>query len=157
MLRDLAKRILDGDTRAVAQLITLIENKDERARSVLRSLYPHTGRAHVIGVTGSAGSGKSTLITRLTAVIRRRQKRVGILVVDPTSPFSGGALLGDRLRMRDHFVDEGVFIRSLATRGALGGLSSCIREAVNLLDAMGKEIVFVETIGIDRIRWRYRQ
>ena len=148
MLGDLAKRILDGDTRAVAQLITLIENKDERARSVLRSLYPHTGRAHVIGVTGSAGSGKSTLIARLTAAIRRRKKGVGILVVDPTSPFSGGALLGDRLRMRDHFVDEGVFIRSLATRGALGGLSSCIREAVNLLDAMGKEIVFVETIGI---------
>jgi len=147
MLDDLAQRILKGDVRAAAQVLTLIADKDPRARAVLKLLYPRTGRAHIIGVTGATGSGKSTLITRMTAELRRRKKKVGILTVDPTSPFSGGALLGDRLRMRDHFLDPGVFIRSLATRGGWGGVSASLREAAQILDAMGKEAILVETIG----------
>lgn len=144
----LAKRILKGDVRAAARLLTQIENGDPRARPVLKKIYPSTGKAHVIGVTGAPGTGKSALIDGMTAELRRRKREVGILAVDPTSPFSGGALLGDRLRMREHFLDQGVFIRSLATRAAWGGVSSCVREAVQLLDAMGKEIIFVETIGV---------
>ncbi len=148
MSSDLGKRILRGDVRAAAQLLTLIENKDPRARAILKSVYSRTGKAHIIGVTGAAGSGKSALIDRMTAELRRRKKKVGILTVDPTSPFSGGALLGDRIRMRDHFLDDGVFIRSLATRGGWGGVSASIQEAAQLLDALGKEVIFIETIGV---------
>jgi len=148
ILSDLGKRILKGDVRAAAQLLTLIENKDPRARATLKTLYCRTGKAHIIGVTGAAGSGKSVLIDRMTAELRRRKKKVGILTVDPTSPFSGGAVLGDRIRMREHFLDDGVFIRSLATRGGWGGISASMQEAVQLLDAFGKEIVFIETIGV---------
>ncbi len=148
MSSDLGKRILRGDVRAAAQLLTLIENKDLRARAILRTLYWRTGKAHIIGVTGAAGSGKSALIDRMTAELRRRKKKVGILTVDPTSPFTGGALLGDRIRMRDHFLDDGVFIRSLATRGGWGGVSASIQEAAQLLDALGKEVIFIETIGV---------
>ena len=148
MSSDLGKRILRGDVRAAAQLLTLIENKDPRARAILRTLYCRTGKAHIIGVTGAAGSGKSALIDRMTAELRRRKKKVGILTVDPTSPFTGGALLGDRIRMRDHFLDDGVFIRSLATRGGWGGVSASIQEAAQLLDALGKEVIFIETIGV---------
>jgi LAO/AO transport system kinase len=125
----------------------LIEDRDPRSRSILKAIYPRTGKAHVIGVTGTTGSGKSTLVGRVTAELRRHKRSVGILTVDPTSPFTGGALLGDRVRMRDHFLDGGVFIRSLATRGGWGGISGCVREAVHLLDALGKEVIFVETIG----------
>ncbi len=148
MSSDLGKRILRGDVRAAAQLLTLIENKDPRARAILKSVYSRTGKAHIIGVTGAAGSGKSALIDRMTAELRRRKKKVGVLTVDPTSPFSGGALLGDRIRMRDHFLDDGVFIRSLATRGGWGGVSASIQEAAQLLDALGKEVIFIETIGV---------
>ncbi len=148
MSSDLGKRILRGEVPAAARLLTLIENKDPRARAILKSVYSRTGKAHIIGVTGAAGSGKSALIDRMTAELRRRKKKVGILTVDPTSPFTGGALLGDRIRMRDHFLDDGVFIRSLATRGGWGGVSACIQEAVQLLDALGKEIIFIETIGV---------
>ncbi len=148
MSSDLGKRILRGDVRAAAQLLTLIENKDPRARAILKSVYSRTGKAHIIGVTGAAGSGKSALIDRMTAELRRRKKKVGILTVDPTSPFTGGALLGDRIRMRDHFLDDGVFIRSLATRGGWGGVSASIQEAAQLLDALGKEVIFIETIGV---------
>jgi len=139
--------ILKGDVRAAAQMLSLIEDQDPRAKAILRTIYPRTGKAHVVGVTGVAGTGKSTLIDRMTVELRGRKKKVGILTVDPTSPFSGGAVLGDRIRMRDHFLDEGVFIRSLATRGGWGGLSAAVPEAVQLLDAMGKDIVFIETIG----------
>jgi LAO/AO transport system kinase len=142
------KQILKGDMRALASLMSLIEDGDPKVKAVLRAIFPHTGRAHVIGVTGAAGTGKSSLIDRMTAKYRRRRKTVGILAVDPTSLFSTGAVLGDRVRMRDHFVDDGVFIRSFATRGSTGGLSAAVREAIHLLDAAGKEVIFVETIGV---------
>jgi LAO/AO transport system kinase len=142
------KQILNGDTRTVASLMSLIEDGDPKVKAVLKAIYTHTGRAHVIGVTGAAGTGKSSLIDRMTAEYRRRRRMVGILAVDPTSLFSSGAVLGDRVRMRDHFVDEGVFIRSFATRGSSGGVSAAVREAIHLLDAAGKEVIFVETIGV---------
>lgn len=148
MSGDLAKRILKGDVRAAAQVLTLVENNDPRARAILKAIYPRTGKAHIVGITGAAGTGKSVLIDRMTAELRSRKKKVGILTVDPTSPFSGGALLGDRIRMRNHFLDEGVFIRSLATRGGWGGVSGAIRDSVHVLDAAGKEVVFIETIGV---------
>jgi LAO/AO transport system kinase len=142
------KQILNGDVRAVASLMSRIEDGDPKVKAVLRAIYPHTGRAHVVGVTGAAGTGKSSLIDRMTAEYRRRRKTVGILAVDPTSLFSTGAVLGDRVRMRDHFVDDGVFIRSFATRGSGGGVSAAIRQGIHLLDAAGKEVIFVETIGV---------
>jgi LAO/AO transport system kinase len=148
MTGNLIKQILKGDTRVVASLLSLIEDGDPKVKAVLKVIYLHTGRAHVIGVTGAAGTGKSSLIDRITAEYRRRRKTVGILAVDPTSLFSTGAVLGDRVRMRDHFVDDGVFIRSFATRGSSGGVSAAVRKAIHLLDAAGKEVIFVETIGV---------
>jgi GTPase len=148
MTNNLIKQILKGDARAVASLMSLIEDGDPKVKAVLKAIYPHTGRAHVIGVTGAAGTGKSSLIDRMTAEYRRRRKTVGILAFDPTSLFSTGAVLGDRIRMRDHFVDDGVFIRSFATRGSSGGVSAAVREGIHLLDAAGKEMIFVETIGV---------
>lgn len=145
---ELCRAVLRGESRAAGRVLTLIDDRDPLAREILKRLYSRTGRARVVGVTGSAGSGKSALIGRMAEELRRRKKRVGILAVDPSSLFTGGALLGDRLRMRDHFLDDGVFIRSLATRGALGGLSSAVVEATQLLDAMGKEYILIETIGI---------
>ena len=148
MSAELSKRILQGDVRAAASLMSRIEDGDPKAKTVLRTLYAHTGRAHVIGVTGAAGTGKSSLIDRLIAEYRRRNNTVGVLAVDPSSLFSGGALLGDRIRMRDHFLDDKVFVRSFATRGGTGGLSAAIREAIYVLDAMAKEVILVETIGV---------
>jgi LAO/AO transport system kinase len=142
------KQILKGDVRALASLMSLIEDGDPKVKAVLKAIYRRTGRAHIIGVTGAAGTGKSSLIDRMTAEYRRRRKTVGILAVDPTSHFSTGAVLGDRVRMRDHFVDDGVFIRSFATRGGSGGVSVAARKAIHLLDAAGKEVIFVETIGV---------
>jgi LAO/AO transport system kinase len=148
MTNNLVKRILNGDVRALASLMSLIEDGDPKVKAVLKAIYTYAGRAHVIGVTGAAGTGKSTVIDRMTAEYRRRRKTVGILAVDPTSLFSTGAVLGDRVRMRDHFVDDGVFIRSFATRGSSGGVSAAVRKAIHLLDAAGKEVIFVETIGV---------
>ena len=148
MSTDLIRGVLKGQLRALASMMTLIENHDPRAKAVLKAIYPQTGRAHVIGVTGAAGTGKSSLIDRMTAEYRRQKKTVGILAVDPSSIFSGGALLGDRIRMRAQFADAGVFIRSFATRGASGGVSASIRDAVHVLDAAGKDVIFVETIGV---------
>ena len=148
MSTNLTKRVLKGDVRALASLMTLIDDGDPRATTVLKAVYPKTGRAYAIGVTGAAGTGKSSLIDCMTAEYRRRQKTVGILAVDPSSAFSNGALLGDRIRMRTHFADTGVFIRSFATRGAKGGVSASIRDAIHLLDAAGKDVIFVETIGV---------
>lgn len=149
MPKDLAFQVLSGDRRAIARLITLIENNGAEAREMLAALYPHTGRAHIVGVTGAPGTGKSTLVNELAKAYRKKDlaPRVGIVAVDPTSPFSGGALLGDRIRMRDLFGDRGVFIRSMATRGSLGGLARATSDAVKVLDAAGHEIILVETVG----------
>lgn len=140
--------ILAGDLRAGARLMRMLDDRIPGATDVLRKLYPHTGRARVLGITGNPGSGKSTLVSRLIAHYRAEGKRVGVLAVDPSSPFSGGAILGDRIRMMEHASDEGVFIRSLATRGALGGLSRSTGELVHVLDAMGFDLVIIETVGV---------
>jgi LAO/AO transport system kinase len=142
------EKILAGDLRSVARLIRHIDDGLPEARNVLKELYPHTGRAYVIGVTGSPGVGKSTLVDRMIQNLRTRGKTVGVLAVDPTSPFSGGAILGDRIRMQRHSTDEGVFIRSLATRGHFGGLTASTRGAIAVLDAMGKDYILVETVGV---------
>lgn len=145
---DLARRLLSGDTRALARAITLVEDRSSEAPSILREAFPATGSAYVVGVTGFPGAGKSSLVDRMTAVYRARQKRVGVVAVDPSSAFSGGAILGDRIRMMRHSTDPGVFIRSMATRGALGGLSRATADTIDLLDASGHEVVLVETVGV---------
>ena len=146
-IEELAGRLLKGDRLATARLISLAENNPGLAQRIVSFIYPYTGRAHIVGVTGPPGSGKSTLVYRLARELRRRSKTVGIIAVDPSSPFSGGALLGDRIRMQSLTGDEGVFIRSMATRGSLGGLARATRDAVRILDASGKDIVIVETVG----------
>jgi len=144
---DLVERLLGGDRRAAARVISLIENGDAHAQEYLATLYAHTGRAHVIGVTGAPGTGKSTLVSALAKEERQRGRTVGIISVDPTSPFTGGALLGDRIRMMDLSGDRGVFMRSMATRGNVGGLAVATADAVRVLDAFGSEKIFVETVG----------
>ncbi|MFQ5949632.1 MAG: methylmalonyl Co-A mutase-associated GTPase MeaB [Nitrospiria bacterium] len=141
-------KILKGDLRSASKLLTLVEQRSPAAIPHLKQLYPHTGKAHLIGVTGPAGAGKSTLMSGLVSAFRQKRRRIGVLAIDPTSPFSGGAILGDRLRMRPHFLDREVFIRSLAVRGAWGGISPALFDAIHVLDAMGKEIIFVETVGV---------
>ena len=147
---DLVDRLLAGDRRAVARLISLVENRAPESREALAALYPHTGHAHIVGVTGSPGSGKSTLVNQMAKAFRRQGATVGIVAVDPTSPFSGGAILGDRIRMQDLCGDPGVFIRSMATRGSLGGLARATSDVVKVLDAFGKDVVMVETVGVAR-------
>ena len=144
----LADGIRRGLYRALAQAITLVERGDPRTDRLLADIYPLTGRARIIGVTGSPGSGKSTLVAAMAKHYRRQEKRVGIVAVDPTSPFTGGAILGDRIRMVDLYTDRGVFIRSMATRGFLGGLAKATNDVVDLLDASGFDIVLVETVGV---------
>jgi LAO/AO transport system kinase len=144
----LAARVLAGDPRAIARAISLIENEDPASADLVREIFPHTGRAYLVGVTGPPGAGKSTLVDRLTAELRSRHCTVGVVAVDPTSPFSGGAVLGDRLRMQAHAADTSVFIRSMATRGHLGGLARATGDAVLVLDAAGKDIVIIETVGV---------
>ncbi|MDP9395258.1 MAG: methylmalonyl Co-A mutase-associated GTPase MeaB [Actinomycetota bacterium] len=145
---DLVRRAREGDPRAVARLVTLVENASPQLREVMAALAPVTGNATVMGLTGAPGVGKSTTTSALVAAYRARGKRVGVLAVDPSSPFSGGALLGDRVRMQDHFTDPGVYIRSMASRGHLGGLSWATPQALRVLDAAGCEIVLVETVGV---------
>jgi len=144
----LASQVLKGDQRSIARLITLAENSDILASQAMKDIHPHTGHAHVIGITGVMGSGKSTLIAELTSEYRKKGLQVGIIAIDPTSPFSGGALLGDRIRMMELATDDGVFIRSMGTRGMLGGLTSAVYDVVEILDASGKDVVFVETVGV---------
>lgn len=143
----LAERVLGGSRRALARLITQVENENPAARPALMALYAHTGHAHIIGVTGAPGSGKSTLVNEIAKQFRRDGETIGIVAVDPTSPFSGGAVLGDRIRMRDLAGDQGIFIRSMASRGSLGGLARATGAVVKLLDAAGFDIVLIETVG----------
>ncbi|HET8774118.1 MAG TPA: methylmalonyl Co-A mutase-associated GTPase MeaB [Thermoanaerobaculia bacterium] len=142
------QEILSGKTRPLAQAITLVESHDARATRLLAELYPQTGRARIIGITGSPGAGKSTLVAAMARHYRAQEKRVGIIAVDPTSPFTGGAILGDRIRMSDLYTDRGVYIRSMATRGFLGGLAKATNDVVDILDAAGFDIVLVETVGV---------
>src|SRR5579862_7618613 len=143
-----AEQVRAGDTRAISRAITSIENAERRAEDLLRELFPATGRAYVIGVTGAPGTGKSTLVDRLAAHYRARGKTVGIIAVDPSSPYTGGAVLGDRIRMQAHATDAGIFIRSMATRGFFGGLARATADAALVLDSAGKQIVLIETVGV---------
>jgi LAO/AO transport system kinase len=145
---ELLSRLLAGDRRAVARALTLVENDSGEGRQLLSALHPRTGRAHVVGITGSPGTGKSTLVNQIAKAYRRQGATVGIVAVDPSSPFSGGAILGDRIRMQDLSGDPGVFIRSMATRGALGGLARASNDMVKVLDAFGKDLILVETVGV---------
>ncbi len=144
----LSARVLAGDLRALARAISLIEDEAPAGAELVRQIFPHTGRAYLIGITGAPGSGKSTLVDRLTTEIRRQEKTVGVVAVDPTSPFTGGAILGDRVRMQAHAGDTGVFIRSMATRGHLGGLARGTSEVALVFDAAGRDIVIIETVGV---------
>jgi len=147
MESELARKVLEGNILAAARLIGEIENEMPNAFEELNSLYPHTGRAGIVGITGAPGVGKSTLIDSLIGILRKQGMTVGVVAIDPTSPFSGGAILGDRIRMQQHNLDKGVFIRSLATRGWAGGLSKATISTIHVMDAMGKDIILVETVG----------
>jgi GTPase len=144
----LADRMLAGDRMALARLMTLVEARTADVPAVMAKIYPRLGRAHVTGITGPPGAGKSTLVDRMTGHLRAQGRRVGVVAVDPSSPFSGGAVLGDRIRMQSHFLDSGVFIRSLSTRGSHGGIPRAARDVVRLLDAFGMDDVLVETVGV---------
>jgi LAO/AO transport system kinase len=144
----LAGALLSGDVRALARAISLAEDRDPQASQLVAELQPHTGNAYLVGLTGAPGTGKSTLADALVKVIRDRRQTVGVIAVDPSSPFTGGAVLGDRIRMARHTLDKGVFIRSMGARGHLGGLAGATREAIHLLDAYGRDVVLVETVGV---------
>lgn len=146
-MKELFEQVRQGQIRAIARLITRIENSAEVAEAAIQALYPHTGQAHIIGITGSPGAGKSTVVNGLVKTLRQQEARVGIIAVDPSSPFTGGALLGDRVRMRDLSGDPGVFIRSMASRGSLGGLARATASVIKVLDAAGYDFILVETVG----------
>ena len=143
-----AEQVRAGDVRAISRAVSAIENRSRDAEEILRQLFPHTGHAYRVGITGAPGTGKSTLVDRLASHYRGEKKTVGIIAVDPSSPFTGGAILGDRIRMQGHATDSGIFIRSMATRGYLGGLAQATGDTALLLDAAGKEIILVETVGV---------
>ncbi len=146
-MNDLIEAVRNGRPRAIARLITLIENEEAAVETAVAALYPHTGKAHIVGITGPPGSGKSTLVNELTKIVRQQGHKVGIIAVDPSSPFTGGALLGDRVRLRDLAGDKGIFMRSMASRGNLGGLARSTWAVIKVLDAAGFDIILVETVG----------
>ncbi len=144
----LIDRLRSGDTRALARAITIVENRAPGWSDLLKSLFPLTGKARVIGITGSPGAGKSTLVDQLAKHYRKEHQSVGVIAVDPTSPYTGGAILGDRIRMQDHYSDPGIYIRSMATRGSLGGLARATADASTVLDASGRDVIMIETVGV---------
>jgi GTPase len=146
-VQDIVERLLNGDRRALARMVTLIENETPQARRFLAELHQHAGKAHIVGVTGAPGAGKSTLVTRLVRELRRRERKVAVVAIDPTSPYTGGAILGDRIRMMELAGDPNVFIRSMASRGSLGGLSASTRNVVRAMDAAGYDPIIIETVG----------
>ncbi len=137
-----------GDVRALARAISAVENRVQSSSDLLKALFPHTGKARVIGLTGSPGAGKSTLVDQLARLYRKENRTVGIIAVDPTSPYTGGAILGDRIRMQEHFADPGIYIRSMATRGSLGGLARTTADVTTVLDASGRDVILIETVGV---------
>ncbi|HLR34698.1 MAG TPA: methylmalonyl Co-A mutase-associated GTPase MeaB [Tissierellales bacterium] len=145
---NIEEKLLKGNKRACARLITMLENEDEEGIDIIKSLYKYTGNAYVVGITGPPGSGKSTLTDRLVKELRKEGKKIGVIAIDPTSPFTGGAVLGDRIRMADLAIDENIFIRSMGTRGSLGGLSKATQGAIKVLDIYGADYIFVETVGV---------
>lgn len=147
-MEKLVKKMLQGDKRSCARLITLVENNEDDAKIILKAIHPHTGNAHIIGLTGPPGAGKSTLTDKLVKKLITKGKKVGIVAIDPTSPYSGGSILGDRIRMQDLALEKNVFIRSLGTRGYLGGLSKSTKDVVKVLDAYGCDYIFIETVGV---------
>ncbi len=144
----LLESVLSGDPRSLARAISLVENRAGDWSDLLKSLFPHSGKARVIGLTGAPGAGKSTLVDQLAKSYRKQQKTVGIIAVDPTSPYTGGAILGDRIRMQEHFADTGIYIRSMATRGSLGGLARTTADVATVLDASGRDLILIETVGV---------
>ena len=147
-LPSLIERLRAGDPRTLARAISTVENRAPHASDLLKALFPNTGHARILGLTGAPGAGKSTLVDQLAKHYRKQQQTVGIIAVDPTSPYSGGAILGDRIRMQDHFADQGIYIRSMATRGSLGGLARATADVATVLDASGRDIIMVETVGV---------
>jgi len=147
-MSDLAQEVIKGNHRAIARAISLVENDRSAAREMMKKIFAHTGQSIIVGITGSPGSGKSTLVDQMAGILRKNEKKIGIVAVDPSSPFSGGAILGDRIRMMQHSVDPEIFIRSMATRGQLGGLAKATGEAIAVLEAAGKDFILVETVGV---------
>ena len=144
----LVEALRSGDARALARAISIVENRSPGWSDLLKALFPYTGKARVIGLTGAPGAGKSTLVDQLAKLYRKQDRSVGIIAVDPTSPYTGGAILGDRIRMQDHFADPGIYIRSMATRGSLGGLARTTADVTSVLDASGRDVILIETVGV---------